>query len=627
MTLTNPDAWSPVGVVSLETSAEEVVRSKRNSLVVAGPGSGKTELLAQRASYLLETGMCAAPRRILAISFKRDAAENLRERVATRSPERAQRFESYTLDSFAKRLVDRFYPALPDGWRPKTGYEMMLKAPGAREIREWMVARGIPRAKVEGESDSRIRLNFEMLASGFALPYSDPGMDETYRTLGRTWWQEQLDRPASEPALSFPMINRLASFLLRTNPKITRVLRGTYGFVFLDEFQDTTAAQYDLIRSAFRDSQSILTAVGDSKQRIMMWAGAMADVFEKYVSEFAAERYSLVSNYRSAPELVSIQHLIALALERDSPVTESRREVAGSCEIWEFGTAESEAEILAEYIEKGINDDHKNHRDFCILVRQRTAEMIEPLKVAMAARGINLRDESELQDLLVEPVVEFLLALLRLATRTRDPEAWKTLTSEIGPLYGFPQDADTSRIEVEALSLLEQARAEINSGRTIDLLPAELISMIGEARFRSTYMQYRNGSYLTEQIAKLAAKLRETISFVATAADAVNDLIGANVVPAMTIHKSKGLEFETVIFLGLEDSQWWAFSTQAEEEKRGFFVAFSRAISRVVFTFSDVRVGRWGLQGQDKAQIGALYKILLEAGVPTIDYRNEIVAN
>ena len=62
----------------------------------------------------------------------------------------------------------------------------------------------------------------------------------------------------------------------------------------------------------------------------------------------------------------------------------------------------------------------------------------------------------------------------------------------------------------------------------------------------------------------------------------------------MTIHKSKGLEFDTVIFIGLEDSQWWSFSTQAEEEKRGFFVAFSRAIAHVFFTFCDVRVGKWG---------------------------------
>lgn len=607
---------------SLEPIAEEVVRSDGNSLVVAGPGSGKTELLAQRANYLLETGICAAPLRILAIPFKRDAAANLRDRVAKRSPERAQRFESFTLDSFAKRLVDRFYPALPVDWRPKAGYEVMLKPPRPEEIREWIVSCGFERGKVYGLTDTKIRGVFEELSSGFPLPYSNVEIHETYRKLGLQWWREQLDRSVSEPTLTFPMMNRLAAFLLRSNQKVLRALRATYGFVFLDEFQDTTSAQYDLIRSAFMGSESVMTAVGDSKQRIMLWAGAMVDVFEGYEREFAAKRYPpLVSNYRSAPEMVAIQHLIAQSVESDSPITESKREATGSCEIWEFSNAEQEAELLSDVIYKGIIGDKKKHRDFCVLVRQRTAALIGPLKIALAARGIKLRDESELQDLLVEPVVQFLLSMLRLATRQRDPEAWEHLTHEIALLFAWDQEADHPAIEAETRRLLDHSRAKIRVGQSIDLLPAELISMVGEDRFRAAYAQYKNGMYLKETIDKLATKLRESVAVAPSAIESVNDLIGLDVVPAMTIHKSKGLEFETVIFVGLEDSQWWSFSKQAQEEKRGFFVAFSRAISKVVFTFCDIRGDGGNEKKQDKTQIGDLYKILLDAGVSTFNHR------
>ena len=77
----HPDVWCPIGVSSLECAALNAVRATTNTLVVAGPGAGKTELLAQRACYLLQTGMCSSPRQILAISFKRDAARNLAERV------------------------------------------------------------------------------------------------------------------------------------------------------------------------------------------------------------------------------------------------------------------------------------------------------------------------------------------------------------------------------------------------------------------------------------------------------------------------------------------------------------------------------------------------------------------
>src|SRR5207249_7525969 len=97
--------------------------AEENTLVIAGPGAGKTELLAQRAAYLLETGECPASRRILAISFKRDAAKNLRERVKRRiGPQLARRFDSFTFDAFCKSLLDRFLNAVPSDFRPTRDY-------------------------------------------------------------------------------------------------------------------------------------------------------------------------------------------------------------------------------------------------------------------------------------------------------------------------------------------------------------------------------------------------------------------------------------------------------------------------------------------------------------------------
>jgi superfamily I DNA/RNA helicase len=81
MTLVRPDAWRPQGVDDLEPRAWEALREiNRSVLVTAGAGAGKTEFLAQKAAYLLQTGLCRAPKRILAISFKRDAARNLHTR-------------------------------------------------------------------------------------------------------------------------------------------------------------------------------------------------------------------------------------------------------------------------------------------------------------------------------------------------------------------------------------------------------------------------------------------------------------------------------------------------------------------------------------------------------------------
>lgn len=105
----NVNEWIPKENLNLEENALITVKSDFNTLIVAGPGAGKTELLAQRACFLLETNICKFPQKILAISFKRDAAYNLKERVNKRCGEiLARRFESLTFDAFAKLILGSF---------------------------------------------------------------------------------------------------------------------------------------------------------------------------------------------------------------------------------------------------------------------------------------------------------------------------------------------------------------------------------------------------------------------------------------------------------------------------------------------------------------------------------------
>ena len=625
MAIISPEVWVPVGVEGLEPTADEVVRVQNTALVVAGPGAGKTELLAQRASFLLDTGTCPSPHRILAISFKRDAAKNLKERVERRSSEGLRRFDSYTLDAFAKSIVDRFLSGVPSRWRPRVGYEIMLKSMRNEEMLEWFERVGVPegRAAIDfrGLSNERLKAAFDRMAHGEVLPYTEPDIPNVYKFWGLRWWQEQLRRPAGSPSLTFPMLNRLAAFLLRQNPKINSALRSTYKYVFLDEFQDITAAQYDLVMAAFHGSPSILTAVGDSKQRIMLWAGAKCDVFGVFVQDFAATRYHLTRNYRSAPELVEMQRHIAEVLEAGTPpATAARLDTHGTCMILEFRNPQGEAEHLANVIEQGLREG-KQPRDFCILVRQRTGEMIATLQETLAGRNIKLRDESILQDLLAEPVTKFIVAVLRLSTRRRDPEAWEFLTSELANLVGLDDNNDSSVVEEQAARLLQHTKTAISEGLETRQILDGLISEVGANVFRACFRQYASGSYFEDLLRSLTDALNRSLEQCGSMADAISDFIGDNIVPAMTIHKSKGLEFNTVFFLGLEDSQWWGFRNQPDEETRSFFVAFSRAIEHVFFTFSDIRVERFGARQQKRGQIDSLYEVLQRAGVPVCDMR------
>ncbi len=418
------------------------------------------------------------------------------------------------------------------------------------------------------------------------------------------------------------MLNRLAAYLLRCNPRLTAALRATYTHVFLDEFQDTTAAQYDVVKAGFLGSESVLTAVGDSKQRIMLWAGAMHDAFEVFTADFSAGRHPLLRNYRSAPELVRIQHVIAQSIDSGTPPAQAARSHAnvGVCFVAEFRTPEEEAQYLGQLIANGISQGSLRPRDFCILARQRTREMVAILQTALREREIRLRDESELQDLLAEPVTQIVLAVLRLVTRARDPDAWEFLSHELAFLLGLDPGEDNRELSAELKSILAAARAALVDGNlSREALPALIVAHVGESRVRSRYRQYSNSKFFTEQVNKCGKALAAVD--VQDLRSAVDEFMGVDILPAMTVHKSKGLEFHTVVFLGLEDSQLWNFAKQSEEEKRGFFVAFSRAITRVIFTFSDVRDGKFGRRSQARREIRDLYALLEAAGVEVRDLR------
>jgi superfamily I DNA/RNA helicase len=85
---------------------------------------------------------------------------------------------------------------------------------------------------------------------------------------------------------------------------------------------------------------------------------------------------------------------------------------------------------------------------------------------------------------------------------------------------------------------------------------------------------------------------------------------GEHAVPLMTIHKSKGLEYHKVMFIGLDDDAWFAFRSQTKEEMCGFFVAFTRAKQRVIFSYCAARGHR--------TAIAPLYTLLKSAGVQTV---------
>ncbi len=613
--------WAPAGIAELEPAAWAALRDEGCTAVVAGPGAGKTEFLAQRAAFLLQTGLCRAPRRILAISYKRDSAANLGRRVADRVPEHAGRFVSLTFDAFTKGLVDRFRSALPPVWALGGSYEIAFW--GARNQQDFVNGLALS-ASGKFQLDLFGLPGATFLAEvvgGLALPADLAGTAAgaaDYAALA--WWREHYLRPGTQ-YVDFVMLNRLAELLVRSRPQLRRALRFTYPYVFVDEFQDTTGAQLSFLASAFGDAT--VTAVGDRKQRIMGFAGALPDALRRYAGGFGATQYQLTWNFRSSDGLVLLQHVIASRLDPDvvQAVSKAGPETGHvPASLWTFGTAAREADYIAGWIARDIAGSGRTPADFALVARQRVADYEHGLAAALAGHGISLRNDDvayggmKLQEMLKHQAARLVLGVLRLAAEPGGlAGVWLEVTATLARIDGSIDDDVAARRLGDNLSRFTRDLRAWLAAVPVGLAdPAEAVGRAvgaaGLGRLAGYVRSAHPGDDITLILGSLTERLRHVMPGARDWAQALVAVEAAEAVTLMTVHRSKGLEYHTVFFLGLDDDQWWAYQRNADEATSAFFVGLSRAAQRVIFT-STSPAARSG-------KIADLYRMLDEAGVP-----------
>ena len=140
----------------------------------------------------------------------------------------------------------------------------------------------------DGLSPSKLKSEYDKLLTRITLPIEGS-------EIGHKVWPLLLKGFNSNKAtLTFKMIMMLAIYIIKTNPYIKCALQMTYSFAFLDEFQDTTDIQYALVKECFHGASTKITAVGDNKQRIMVWAGAVKQIFNIFL--FGVESQSGAAN-------------------------------------------------------------------------------------------------------------------------------------------------------------------------------------------------------------------------------------------------------------------------------------------------------------------------------------------
>ncbi|GGI53233.1 UvrD-helicase domain-containing protein [Oxalicibacterium solurbis] len=542
-----PEQWFPSDVPSLEPNALAAAKETgRNLALTAGPGAGKTEMLAQRADFLLRTGACRYPRRILAIAFKVDASQNLKARVKKRcGDELASRLDSHTFHAFAMRLIDRFRPAL-------TGQNAL-----------------------------------------------DPDF-----TVGSNRIHRRV--------ITYDDMVPLAVEIVEKNRIARNAIRQTYSHVFLDEFQDCTTVQYRLIKACFEDTGIFLTAVGDTKQRIMGWAGALEGIFNTYAEDFGALPLNLYQNFRSKPRLRRMQNAMVRVMDpagavNDAAIPGNEGEIA----VWRFDDDDLEAIDVAAKIREWIEDECLNPSEIAILVRNQQSLYCQKLCAALTAQAVPYREDDANQNLAAEPIACLIIDFLLVVTGERQPAPYRRLLD----LVVFGRGLDDER-EYQARAkwnrFLANTRSEIKDGE-LDIADRDdladitqaLIEEIGRDAVVAMSFEYVQPQRLKELISQTLARVHQLLAFGEEPVSALASFSGDSAVRIMSIHKSKGLEFDTVIVLGVEAQAF--FGKNQEEERSTFFVAISRAKRRLFLTVAEQRerpdkAKRWHVDRTEHAE-------------------------
>jgi len=529
----SPAVWTPADGLKLEPNALEAAMETRQSIALtAGPGAGKTEMLAQRADFLLRTGGCRYPRRILAISFKVDASASLRERVRRRCGlELASRFDSHTFHAFGKRLIDRFRPVLTGADQLNPDYTV---------------------------GEHRIQ--------GSAIEFRD--------------------------------LVLLALRVLTVSAYARNAIRQTYSHVFLDEFQDCNSDQYELICRAFHGTNTLLTAVGDTKQRIMAWAGALEGIFGRFALDFNARGLNLYQNFRSLPRLRRMQNAMVKIMDPQAAVPDA--ELAGDGgEIitLDFPDDAQEAAAVAQEIHGWIAIDETQPAQIAVLVSKQLEQYAAPLMRELSARAIPFRNDHEIQDLASEPAAGLVVDLLRVVCGEREPDAYSRL---MGVIVSGDLDEDSAYNDRATWnSLLDSAREQFQAlsgslAQRLNEAVRPLVSFLGPTRAAGLSAEYEHGGRFADLVSQTLSRIAEFASlYGGEVLVALRRFMGEDAVRILTIHKSKGLEFDTVVILGVEAETFWG---KADEERSAYFVGISRAKRRLVLTTAARRARPEGFQ-------------------------------
>lgn len=637
-------------------------------LIIAGAGSGKTKVISERVVRLINDGK-ALSNEILALTFTDKAASEMLQRIEQNLPSSYEELFVKTFHSFCEKIlresgleigIDPGYKILSDTdqwfFFKKHLYEFEL---------DYYRPLGNPNKFIYELTGHFGKLRDELISPEEYLKYAeglseddDEKREEKRKIveIARVYQQYQ-ELLLKHNSLDFGNLTFLAIELLRKRPSVLKQYRERFKYVLVDEFQDTNFAQYQLVL-LLSGGHKNLFVVGDDDQSIYKWRGASLSNILQFEESFpGSEKVVLLQNYRSKKEILDAAYSVIVNNNPDrlevkiglNKKLEAVNGDGGKVAVHHFRSFTSEAEFVAEEIGKAYQSGTP-YEEMAILIR--TNALAHAFVEELKSQGIPYQIRSpkgllsldEIKDLicvcriLADPFDDVaMLRLLKLDCLEVSMSEILALMKKAGHRSLFEIMKEKSDLsEGNNLSLpgvesgiirageILKSLIEFSKKNSVGLVLNEFLKLSGHLKYLvdgEKYEEIENINEFAKQVNKFEREHDDNtvVDFVqylnlleeANASLSYDAFRDRQSVQILTVHGSKGLEFEKVFMVGLCKNRFPSINRRdtfeipqeltkeiypegdfhIQEERRLFYVAMTRAKSHLYLTYSDFYEG------------------------------------
>jgi DNA helicase-2/ATP-dependent DNA helicase PcrA len=606
------------------------------SLVIAGAGSGKTRVLTYKIAYLLSQGIF--PSSIMALTFTNKAAREMRNRIGEQVGFKQSRYlwmgTFHSIFSRILRAEAQFLGFTKDfSIYDSSDSKSLIKS----IIKELQLDDKVYKANNIHSRISYAKNN--LMTADMYYNNTDTNSSDRLARVPRTneIYALYAARCKQANAMDFDDLLLYTNILFRNNPGVLEKYQKQFNYILVDEYQDTNFAQY-LIVKRLAEKHEKICVVGDDAQSIYSFRGANIDNILKFQQTYQNARlFKLEQNYRSTQNIVNAANsLIGKNSEQIQKTIFSENERGDLIKIFTSRTDYEEGEMVADNLLEIRQKGKQEYREFAVLYRTNSQSRV--MEEAFRRKnipyriygGVSFYQRKEIKDT---------LSYLRLVVNNHDDEALKRIINVpargIGALT-LEKIAETAQLHSvnnwEILQDILKFNLPVNSGIANKLV-----------KFRDFIQQFSQKAENVEAY-QLATEIIQGSGLIADAMndksaeglsrlDNIQELLKAihefeeqqhnetpdsfvslsnflsevslltdqddeesdatDKVTLMTIHAAKGLEFNTVFIVGMEEdlfpSPYAQNIRELEEERRLFYVAITRAKQNCFISHSKSR--------------------------------------